>query len=256
VLGPVIEPDDEGNPRHRVMGSYGETKNGHSVILKLVYGKFSVLFGGDLNTRAEKLLLANYGGRKDLMETQDVKLPDPRKKKETDAYAALIEAARKRLQSEVFKVCHHGASDVTDAFIEAVNPASFVISSGDEENYVHPRPDLLGRLGRLGRGEAPVLLSTELQRSTRASEEEARVKALRTAIDRHAAKASAANKRKLDAAIEVLARDNVDVYGAIYLKTDGERLITAFKYESPSDAKKWFHYEYRFDSDGELHLVD
>ncbi|RYG18343.1 MBL fold metallo-hydrolase, partial [bacterium] len=38
VLGPVVEPDGDGNPRLRKLGSYGETKNGHSVLLRLAYG--------------------------------------------------------------------------------------------------------------------------------------------------------------------------------------------------------------------------
>ena len=54
--------------------------------------------------------------------------------------------------------------------------------------------------------------------------------------------------------IEELGRSNVDVYGAIYLKTDGERLITAFKIEEVSDKKKWFYYEYKIDSKGNLNL--
>jgi len=60
--------------------------------------------------------------------------------------------------------------------VAAVNPACFVISFGDQEGHVHPRPDLLGRLGRFGRGESPVLLSTELQRSTREREDQELVK--------------------------------------------------------------------------------
>ena len=65
------------------------------------------------------------------------------------------------------KCCHHGAADVTDEFIRAVNPLAYVVSSGDEESHAHPRPDLLGRLGKLGRGDAPLILCTEILRSTR-----------------------------------------------------------------------------------------
>ena len=54
--------------------------------------------------------------------------------------------------------------------------------------------------------------------------------------------------------IESLSRNNVAVYGAIYLKTDGERLITAFKIEEESDLKKWFYFEYTISEDGELEL--
>jgi len=55
--------------------------------------------------------------------------------------------------------------------------------------------------------------------------------------------------------IRTLAKTNVDVYGAIYVKTDGERLITAFKIEAKSDLKKWFYFEYEIDPSGTLTLV-
>ena len=44
------------------------------------------------------------------------------------------------------------------------------------------------------------------------------------------------------------------IVGAIYLKTDGQRLITAFKKEDKSDKDKWFYFEYRI-IDGKLVLV-
>ena len=44
-------------------------------------------------------------------------------------------------------------------------------------------------------------------------------------------------------------------FGTIYQKTDGERLITAFKIETGSLKKRWFYFEYVFDEDGNLKLV-
>ena len=58
--------------------------------------------------------------------------------------------AGKRLRADMMKSCHHGAADVTDEFIRAVDPFAYVVSSGDEESHAHPRPDLLGRLGNSG----------------------------------------------------------------------------------------------------------
>ena len=52
-----------------------------------------------------------------------------------------------------------------------------------------------------------------------------------------------------------LAKTNVEVYGSIYVKTDGERLIAAFKIESNSPKKKWFYFEYSIDASGKLILV-
>ncbi|RYE76483.1 MAG: MBL fold metallo-hydrolase, partial [Hyphomicrobiales bacterium] len=220
VIAPVVEPDAAGQARLRVSGDYGETKNGHSVVLRLVFGAFSVLFGGDLNARAERLLLAKYGDRPDLIGTKGGLDALPAAAAERQQ---MVAKARARLQSDVMKVCHHGATDVTDEFLDAVKPASFVISSGDNEGHVHPRPDLLGRLGRMGRGASPVILSTELQRSTRATEDEKLVKALNQQIETYRLSGSAADKAAVDASIALLARDNVDVYGAIYLKTDGQQ---------------------------------
>jgi beta-lactamase superfamily II metal-dependent hydrolase len=240
VLGPVAEFDAANKPRLRRLGSYGETKNGHSVILRLQYGDFSILFGGDLNEPAEKFLIRHYADVERFPQAG------------TPAYREMVAKASRRLRSEVMKSCHHGSEKVTDAFLEAVNPAAFVISSGDEEGHVHPRPDLLGRLGLFGRGGAPVILSTELQRSTREREDEKLIDKINKNIDKLAAAPSAALGETLKEQIAELGKTNVSVYGAIYVKTDGRRLMTAFKIETGSDTKKWFYFEYKILESGEL----
>lgn len=240
VLGPVVEPDAQGAPRLRRLQSFGETKNGHSVLLKLKFGAFSVLFGGDLNEPAEKFLLQHYTGRE--------RFPKPG----TADHALMIEDAKATFRAEILKSCHHGSDKVTDEFLAAVNPAAFIISSGDEEGHVHPRPDLLGRLGGFGRGGAPVILATELQRSTRAMEDKASVDKLLADIDKLAQGVTQPKLDKIKEAVRRLARSNVEVYGAIYLKTDGQRLITAFKIESGSETEKWFCFRYAINERGEL----
>ncbi|MEW2922319.1 hypothetical protein AB1A65_12670 [Muricauda sp. ANG21] len=245
VLGPVVEYDTNNKPRlKRISSNYGETKNGHSVILRLHYGKYKVLFGGDLNVPAEKYLLQHY--------SKLDSFPRPT----NPNHAKMLTEAALWFKSEIMKVCHHGSDKVTDEFMMAVNPACFVISSGDEEGHVHPRPDLLGRLGKFGRGASPVILSTELQRSTREFEDEKQVEELKKNVDELAAAEEPSEEmiKAIKDKISHLGRTNVDVYGAVYLKTDGERLITAFKFEEQSDKKKWFYYEYIIDDDGELHL--
>ena len=240
VLGPWTEPGGAKGQRLRRLGDYGKTKNGHSVILKLHYNDVRVIFGGDLNAPAERFLLQNYGGASS-WPTEPL------------ARETMLATARPRFRAEVLKVCHHGSSDVTDEFLEAVNPAAFVISSGDEEGHVHPRPDLLGRLGKFGRGDAPVLLSTELQRSTRDREDAKLVADLKSNIAKQLVDATPARQAEIDAAIDKLGGSNVDVDGAIYLKTDGKRLICAFKKEVGSATKKWFYFEYAV-IDGKLVL--
>ena len=243
VVGPVVEFDGTGKPRLRRIGSYGETKNGHSVLLRLHYKKFKVLFGGDLNDKAEKFLLRHYTGKS--------RMPQ----KDSDTYQEMIDEAANWFRSDIMKVCHHGSEKVTDAFLETVKPAAFVISSGDEEGHVHPRPDLLGRLGKLGRGDTPVILSTELQRSTREKEDAEMVESLTRRVLNLKDSTSSNVRDKIMADIWDLGRSNVSVYGTIYLKTDGERLVTAFRIETGSDKKKWFTFEYAFDASGALQLV-
>jgi Metallo-beta-lactamase superfamily len=123
-------------PRTELGGySASHTINGHSIVLRLTYGKWRILFAGDLNEEAEEIL---------------------------------VEAHRNRegsLRSEVFKVPHHGSADFLYSFLEAVAPVVSVISSGDEnpaKEYIHPRATLMSGLGRAGRPHEPVLFVTEL----------------------------------------------------------------------------------------------
>jgi beta-lactamase superfamily II metal-dependent hydrolase len=243
VLAPVPETTADGKLCLRRLGSSGETKNGHSVVLRLHYGGFKILFGGDLNEKAEKFLLGQYTGR-DRMPPAG-----------SDAYREMIEEARNWFGADLMKVCHHGSEKVTDAFLEAVDPAAFVISSGDEEGHVHPRPDLLGRLGKMGRGEAPVILSTELQRSVRETTDLDLVRKLVDRLMSLDAKPSDALRKTMIAEVDLLGRSNVTVYGTIYVKTDGERLMAAFRIETGSETKKWFTFDYAFDAAGALQIV-
>lgn len=244
ILGPYVEFDSDGKPKlRRISSNYGKTKNGHSVLLRLSYGKFSVFFGGDLNSTSERFLLRQYTGEQSVPRAG------------SDEYAAFIQKARARFRSEVMKCCHHGATDVSDIFLDSVNPACFIISSGDSEGHVHPRPDLLGRLGRFGRGDSPVLLSTELQRSAREMESQEDVDKLLADVEALFNSPTEFRRDKLKDEIEKLARNNVDVYGAIYVKTDGVRLITAFKKETDSLKDRWFYFEYTIDDDGSLRVA-
>lgn len=258
VLGPWVEyPFGPGDPALRVFeDSLSHTKNGHSVLLRLAFGNFSVLFGGDLNRASERFLLQKYAGIEAWPEG------------DAAARNEMIGKASKALSSDVMKTCHHGASDVTDEFLMAVNPAAFVISSGDQDaNYVHPRPDLLGRLGRAGRGDAPVLLSTELQRSTRDIDNSKLVARLTreikelTACDAAAHTAAGFEESRAEELAGLLedfadlALPSVAVDGAIYVKTDGDLLIAAFKKETQDPKSKWFYYAYRLTAEGTLELI-
>ncbi len=242
VLGPVVEYDNNNNIRLRKLGNYGETKNGHSIILRLIFKNYKILFGGDLNVKAEKFLLNHY--------TQSTTFP----RSGSDKSKQMILNAKAFFAADVMKVCHHGASDVTDEFMQVVNPGCFVISSGDSEGHVHPRPDLLGRLGKHGKGKSPVLLSTELQRSSREKEDKKLIDQLNNKIEKVPKEPSDEWKEKVKKQILTLSKTNVDVYGSIYVKTDGDRMITAFKKETNSKTDKWFYFEYKIDNNGEFQL--
>ena len=264
VLGPVVEPDSAGNPRMRAFGAKptgtamdnGKTKNGHSVLLRLDFNGFRVLFGGDLNTSSETFLMLWYGnnqeappplsGRHNLLKKVGNK--------------TVIRNAKERLAVDLMKTCHHGSSDVTEEFLHAAHPTAFVISSGDDEGHVHPRPDLLGLLGKTGRGDRPLLLSTELSRGTREREDTKlgpRLEKLSKQIEDEAAKGAAADADKLKEwrtqrrkLRDDLLKRNVGVYGAINLRTDGKDAVIAFRKEVASPTNRWFYYELERDDDG------
>jgi hypothetical protein len=253
VLGPVVEKTPNGTRGLRTLGKTvdstamddGKTKNGHSVLLRLQYRDFSVLFGGDLNAPAEHLLMRHYGN--------DGQAPT------TLAEAdEMIKKARSRFAVDVMKSCHHGSADVTDEFLESTQPVAFVVSSGDEESHVHPRPDLLGLLGKKGRGPRPLVLCTEMLRSTREGEDQT----LRGKLDKLTAEIATEQdsdeKKKLEAnreaILDQLFKRNVGVYGAINLRTDGRRAVIAFRNEKPKGVKRWFVYELEKDSNGVMQV--
>lgn len=241
VIGPVVERDAAGNDRLRWFGdgigssakNTGKTKNGHSVLLRLTLRSFKLFFGGDLNAPAEDFLLRHYGGIGD-----------------AQALADAVPQASTRLSADVMKSCHHGSNDVTDELLKAVNPFAFVISSGDEESHAHPRPDLLGRLGKFGRGDAPLLLCTELLRSTREEGRAADFKKLALLNKKiEAPTTSDADRKKLRQErarlTKFIQQRNVGVYGAITVRTDGHHMEISFKLESPRGKQSWQRYGFR-----------
>jgi beta-lactamase superfamily II metal-dependent hydrolase len=141
VLGPVAEALAGGGRGLRDLGSDSVTRNGHSVVLRVDYGRARVLLTGDLNTVSQRLLLACHGAAE--------------------------------FNADVSKGCHHGSDDIDLRFVRAMASRATVISSGDNEDYAHPRPRVLGASARYGResraadGQTmpPLLYSTELARS-------------------------------------------------------------------------------------------
>jgi len=115
--------------------SASHTINGHSVVFRLSYGGFSFLFCGDLNDESSRFLARAHN------------------------------AGELNLQSDIFKVPHHGSADFSGAFTQAVSPIVSVVSSGDEsarKEYIHPRATLMGALGKWSRVPEPLIFVTEL----------------------------------------------------------------------------------------------
>ncbi len=84
-----------------------------SLVLRISYGRRSLLFTGDLEPKVEQ---------------------------------ALVDAGALS-PTDVLKVPHHGSRKSTgEAFLEQLRPSLAVISVGYENSYGHPHPDLLGRL--------------------------------------------------------------------------------------------------------------
>jgi hypothetical protein len=125
-----------------------------------------------------------------------------------------------------------------------------VISSGDDESFSHPRADTLGLIGKHSRGERPSIFSTELARS--APERIKNSRDLRRKLDECLAKLqtelSDSARKRVDKSIaeirEALGR-SVATYGAINLRTDGDKAIVAQKLESArSNDKQWDIYQF------------
>jgi beta-lactamase superfamily II metal-dependent hydrolase len=224
ILGPV--PVSGGGKRGLPwFSNSAKTKNGHSIVLRIRYGKVRLLLGGDLNVPAENHLLAQSVG------------PAPADDAGEAEWGSYLTRARTAFGADVAKACHHGSSDFTTTFLQAINAAATVISSGDEESHCHPRPDTLGAVGRHGRGDRPLVFSTELARSTREfTKPLAAVQEQIRAAIAGLATADVAERKKLNRLIDTLldtAERNVAVYGMISLRTDGDRVVIMQKLERP-----------------------
>lgn len=234
VLAPVLET--AGNTSGlRWLGGVSYTKNGHSIVIKLRFGDVTILLGGDLNVPSQELLLEHYTGL------------DPRPDSR-DEHDVLIRSARKWFEVDIAKACHHGSADVSTRFMEATNPIATIISSGDDEPHAHPRADALGAAGRHGRGNRPLIFSTELARSTRDTIRRPEVMKQRLeelwAEGVRAPEGSALRRRLAREFNELKERidRSVAVYGAIHLRTDGRHVVLAHKLERPRGKKKWDIY--------------
>ena len=95
--------------------------NNNSIVCKLEYNSFSMLFTGDIEEIAEKEILNNY--KNDLSV----------------------------LKATVLKVGHHGSkTSSTEEFIKAVSPKVALIGVGKNNNFGHPNENVIQRIEQLG----------------------------------------------------------------------------------------------------------
>ena len=211
VLGPVLERTAGGDGL-RVLGSESLTRNGHSVVLRVEYGKARILLTGDSNTASQRLLLS---------------------------YTDPLEFA-----SDVAKGCHHGSDDIDLRFVRAMHARATVISSGDNEDYAHPRPRILGASARYGReakgatGEIlpPLVYSTELARAVKLAYA-SRVREIHNTsneLDAGEVEIKAEKSTRFDH-LEYTPVSTDLVYGLINVRTDGTRVLCGSMKESSKD---------------------
>ncbi len=106
----ILYPDD--GIRASVAGR-GVNLNNQSVVLKVVYGKSSILLVGDAEEDVEQRLIRRYGSF---------------------------------LRSDILKAGHHGSNtSSSQAFLEGVQPSVALVSVGINNKFQHPSPDVLRR---------------------------------------------------------------------------------------------------------------
>ena len=190
-IGPkIVKNPTTDEPMLKWFDSGSKTVNGNSVVMKLTYDKISFLFCGDMNEK---------GG--------DYLASDP--------------ILAHKLDSLILKAPHHGSHDYSLSWLQAVNPQISVVSSGDEPDHGHPRPEFLGTIGKVSRGKKPYLFSTEVASVfvdiTDNLEEEFDLtgEVLRNLTDDVADKSRRLFKKRL--------------HGMVNIRTDGKKIFTGIR---------------------------
>lgn len=89
--------------------------NNNSLVMKLEYKSFSMLFTGDIEKIAEKELLKMY--------------------------------SKEELNSDILKVAHHGSKSSSSLeFLQNIMPSIAIIGVGENNNFGHPNRGVLQRL--------------------------------------------------------------------------------------------------------------
>lgn len=93
--------------------------NNNSLVCKMYYKNFSILFTGDIEELAESEILKKYIGNN-------------------------------ILKSTILKVAHHGSkTSSTEEFLNLVRPNIAIIGVGEKNTFGHPNDEVLRRIERL-----------------------------------------------------------------------------------------------------------
>lgn len=90
--------------------------NNNSIVMKLTYNNFKILFTGDIEKIAEEEIIKTY-------------------------------TKTNKLNTNIIKIAHHGSKTSSiQEFLELVKPQIALIGVGKDNNFGHPNDDVLRRL--------------------------------------------------------------------------------------------------------------
>ena len=97
---------------------YFDDINSNSIVAKLTYNKFTMLFTGDIEKEAEE---------------------------------RIVNIAQNELKSTILKVAHHGSkTSSTEELLKAVNPQIALIGVGKDNKFGHPNEEIIKRIESYG----------------------------------------------------------------------------------------------------------
>jgi beta-lactamase superfamily II metal-dependent hydrolase len=130
------------------MKAGGNDTNANSIVLRLDYGDFSMLFMGDAENQTEARLLSY----------------------------------NLNLKADVIKVAHHGSKYATsENFLKRVQPESAIISDGEWNRYGHPAQSVLDRLKAMNEKLYRTDLQGEITLTTNGKRDSAKFYEIKTA---------------------------------------------------------------------------
>ena len=218
VLAPIEEILDGKPALKKFTNGDSINTNGHSLLLRVDYGKTRVLLTGDLNSQSQKHILNFY--QQNLGE----------------------------LACDLAKACHHGSDDCSFEFLSSLSASATIISSGDNEGHNHPRPKIVAASALTGhklikddRVVTPLIYSTEIARSYKITEPEKLILD-ENGIDKTYNSSNKKAQIQFTSSGQVRKRDlwksmfvSGIVYGLVNVRTDGEKILCATMSETKKD---------------------